>query len=812
MKLVLPLSLLLFLCGRLGAQHRLTGSVQDADGAPVPFANVALYLTADSSLAKVETTDDDGRFRLIDVGPATYDLVITYIGMPELRRAALVMDGDRDLGALALQPAGVELAEATVTARRALVEVKPDRTVFNVEGTINAVGNNGLDLLRKAPGVTVDNNDNINVLSRSGVLLYVDGRRMPLSGDDLSAYLRNLNAEEIDRIDIISNPGARYEAEGNAGIIDIRLKKAVDEGANGSVSTNASQGRYFQGNVTANGNYRNRWVNVYGTAGYGNYASFERMNFDNYQNGLLLHEYMYNTGQNGSYNYRLGADFEVGEHQTVGFLAGGRYNDRTGTMTDVTDINRLVGGTERFDSTLRAGTVMRNDRSQNTYNLNYRSAPANGTVLNVDLDYGRYRNDALTNQVNRYYDAAGDPLSALFNFFDTPTDIDIYTAKADYERPTGPGTLSAGGRLSRVETYNTFLFYEDVPGPEPLRILDRRRSNQFDYTENVYAGYLSYAGQAGERWQYSAGLRVEVTDATGQLTPFQENLLEPPVELNYVSLFPNAGVTYTLDAEKGNTVNLAYGRRINRPDYNVLNPFREQVTQLTFEKGNPNLSPEIVNNIELGYTHAYRYNFKLAYSSTSNQITRLLGPDKDDPRGFYITWDNLATQRIYSFNASAPVQVTEAWNVYVNASASHISNQADYGEGATIDLQVFTYNFFVQNTIKLPWDLTGEIGGYYSGPGVWGGVLRHRPQGAFNVGLQRNFLDGRLTTKLTANDIFYTDRWRGVSEFSGLRSEGTGAYDSRRVAVSLSYNFGNQRVKSRNRKTGLDEAAGRVGD
>ena len=188
-----------------------------------------------------------------------------------------------------------------------------------------------------------------------------------------------------------------------------------------------------------------------------------------------------------------------------------------------------------------------------------------------------------------------------------------------------------------------------------------QRSNQFDYSEDVYAGYLSYAGQLSERWKFTAGLRAEVTDAIGELTPFDINLAEPPVELDYLSFFPNAGLTYALNAQKGNTLNLAYGRRINRPDYNVLNPFRQQLSQLSYERGNPFLRPEIVDNIELGYTHAYRYNLKVAYSNTADQITRLIAPDPVDPRAGFISWDNLATQTVWSANLSAPVQVTEKW-------------------------------------------------------------------------------------------------------------------------------------------------------
>ncbi|WP_420461120.1 TonB-dependent receptor domain-containing protein [Neolewinella sp.] len=809
MRTTLTITLTLLLCTCVRAQFNVIGQVQDAEDQAVAFANVALYATTDSSLVKVETTDDAGVFRMQNVPAATYTLSVTYLGAPELRQAVDVTK-DFDLGVLTLAPAAVELAEATVTAQRALVEVKPDRTVFNVEGTINAVGNTGLDLLRKAPGVTIDNNDNINVLSRSGVLLYVDGRRLPLQGQDLSNYLRNLTAEQIDRIDIITNPGAKYEAEGNAGIIDIRLKKPEDEGANGSLSTNASQGRYFRGGVDASGNYRNRWVNVYGNVGYNSIENFNEMLFDNYQNGLLLDEDNLGRYSGRTANYRLGADFRIGDQHTVGVLVGGRYNDATNLENNETDIFAVTGSTLRFDSTLVAQNVSDSDRGQNTINLNYRYAIADDRSLNVDLDYGRFRNDQLMDQPNRYFDAEGRPLSSLLNYFETPTDIDIYTAKADYEQPLAGGVLSAGTRFSRVRTFNTFLFYAYQDGGLDDRTLDVQRSNQFDYSEDVYAGYLNYAGQLSERWKFTAGLRVEVTDATGELTPFDNKLEEPPVELNYVSYFPNAGLTYALNAQQGNTLNLAYGRRINRPDYNVLNPFRQQLSQLRYERGNPFLNPEIVDNVELGYTHAYRYNLKIAYSSTADQITRLIAPDDDDPRASFISWDNLATQTVWSANLSAPVQVAEKYNIYANLSASYTDNQARYADGGVVDVQVFSYGGFIQNTINLPWGLTGEIGGYFSGPGVWGGVFRYEALGALNVGLQKKFLNDQLNVKLSGNDLFFTSGWRGESEFNGLRSVGSGNWDSRRVGISLSYNFGNQKVKVRDRKSGLEQEAGRV--
>lgn len=798
----LPLCFFLFLlCTGVRAQHLISGQLTDAENAPVAFANVALY--ADSNLVKVETTDDAGLFRLRDVSNGDYVMIATYLGAPDLVKD-LQITSDLDLGVLQMAPTAVELQAATVTARRALVEIKPDRTVFNVEGTINAVGDDGLSLLRKAPGVTVDNNDNINVLSRSGVLVYVDGRRLPLAGAELANYLRNLTAEQIDRIDIITNPGAKYEAEGNAGIIDIRLKKSDNEGANGTANYTVSQGLYLKMNGSVGGNYRNKNFNVFGTVGGNDGRQFSQINFLTFQNGLETLEDTRNFFTWNDVWTRLGTDVFLGDKHTVGFLFQG--STQHGIQTNRSDIEiGQIGGP--VDSILLARSRSDDDNDRMTFNLNYAYDGGKGTTLNVDLDYGRFRRAAFRRQPNVYF--APDRVTALggpTNLFDTPIDIDIYTFKVDYERPVAEGKLQTGVRLSQVGTDNTFLFFDET---DTGVVRDNNQSNQFVYDENVYAAYANYAGKFSEALSYSAGLRAEITDARGDLTAFNGQT-EPPVDLEYVSFFPSAGLTYALNQQKGNSVSLNYGRRINRPDYNVLNPFRIQISELSFELGNPRLNPEIVDNIELGYTLGYRYNFKLAYSKTSNQITRLIGPDPVDPRAGFISWDNLASNEVISFNAALPFTVTPKWDAFVNVSASHINNQADYGDGAVIDLQAFSYTIFTQNTFKLPWKLTGEVGGYFAGPGIWGGVFEYDTSWSLNLGLQRRFLNDQLNVKLAGSDLFFQAFWSGETNFNGQSGTGMGTYDSRRAALSLSYAFGNQKVKSRKRDTGLGADAERV--
>ncbi len=802
---------LLWLCATLSlsAQNAsIRGQLQNKAGEAVSFANVGLYRSADGSLYKAGATDEAGIFEMRGLGAGAYLLKTSALGFDNFEQAGIqLLENQRlELGVLALSATGIQLEEMTVKASRVLVEIKPDRTIFNVEGTINSTGSDAITLLRKAPSVTVDNNDNISVLGRAGVLLYVDGKRLPLTGEDLTNYLQNLPAEQIDRIEIITNPGAKYEAEGNAGIIDIRLKRDQNVGANGSVNATYSQGVYHRANLSGSGNYRNKRFNAFGTAGLGDGAGFNNMDFFSYLNGMVQDETNKRNNEWDNYNYRAGADFFLGEKHTLGLLVSAGNNKRIGR-----GINRITlaqqSTPQLIDSILVATSTENNRRDQQTYNLNYRFDNKKGGSLNVDLDYGNYFNGSKRYQPNRYFNATeNDVLTEIVNSFDTPSDIDILTFQVDGEDKVWGGVMSVGTKFSQVISDNTFLFY-DEPNGAPIR--NDRRSNRFKYDEKVYAAYVNFARPINKKWNFTAGLRAELTDASGDLQAFLPELEEPPVLFNYLSWFPNAGLTW--DLAENHSLALNAGRRINRPDYNVLNPFNNQLSQLSYEKGNPFLRPEIVNNLELGYTLAHRYNFKLGYSRTTDQITRLIAPDTIDPRAGYITWDNLASQTVVSFNVSVPVQIFKWWNVYCNASAAHQDNQADYGEGGVVDVQAFTYNIYQQHTFDMPLGIKGEISGYYSGPGIWGGVFLYESSWGLNLGLQRKFLHDRLNVRLSADDIFYETGWNGYSDFNGLYSKGSGRWDSRRVSLSLGYRFGNDNVKSRKRSTGMETEAGRVG-
>lgn len=790
----------------LAQTYSVSGEVQDEKNQPVPFATIVLKSAADSSLVKADITDENGLFRFDFIKPGSYFLEASYLGYQDVTGPSFsITDKAYNHPPVILTENAQQLDEVVLTAQRSLVEIKSDRTVFNVQGTINAAGENGLNLLRKAPGVLVDNNNSISVLGRAGVLIYVDGKRIPLTGDDLTNYLESLTSEQIDKIDIITNPGSKYEAQGNAGIIDIRLKKDKNLGSNGSLSTTYGHGRYGTGNVNSNGNYRNKLLNSFGGLGYNFGTRWNELKFLTYQNNIRLDEVNYNVSDYQGLNGRWGTDFFINKNHTVGFLVSFQKNSHSSRNQ-----NRNLIGPDRIpvvtDSILVAPNTSTFRRDQATYNINY-SFESGKNRLNVDLDYGTFDSEGRYFQPNYYYNPEEtDIISRFINRYNTPSTIDISTAKADYETELFGGNFGTGAKFSNVTTDNTFLFYNILQNTD---VRNDNRSNQFIYTENVLAGYLNYSKNLDEKWNVSAGLRVENTDATGDLIAFLPELEESPVDFTYTSFFPSAGVVYSHNPN--NVFSVQYGRRINRPDYNVLNPFREQLSELSYSKGNKFLQPEIVNNIEFGYTLGYRYSLKLAYSYTSDQITRLIGPDEIDPRAGFISWDNLAKQTLYSINLSLPFDVTKWWNVFLNLSASYTDNQADYGEGKIVDVQAGTYNIYQQQTFSLGKKWKAEISGWYSGPGVWGGVFLYDPSYSLNLGIQRKFLDDKLNVRLTANDITYQSGWSGVSRFNGQIGYGGGNWDSRRVALSISYDLGNKNVKSRKRNTGMESESKRVG-
>ena len=783
---------------------KISGSLLDDEGKPISYANVILFTLTDSAMVKAEITDDKGVFQMSGIEAGGYWITASFVGLPDFNSEALQVEEGQHLAlpAFRLLPSSNDLSEVTVTATKPLVEVKPDKMVFNVEGSINAQGNTALELLRKSPGVMVDNNDNVMLQGRSGVQIYIDGKPSPLSNSDLAAYLQTLQSSEIEAIEIITNPSSRYDAQGNAGIINIKIKKDKNLGANGNFDAGYSIGKLPQYNAKLSGNYRNKKVNLFGSYGYGEGRNRNLFNMYREQSGLSFDQRNVNLSNWNNHNFRAGADFFINKKSTIGLIANGNVSDFTSNSNSRTPIAVIGSGT--VDSLLLASNRQNGMRSNYNFNLNYAYDGGNGVTWNIDADYGLFENDGDEYQPNRYTDPTGtETYEERIYANETPTSINIYTFKIDLERNLFGGKLGTGIKLSQVNTDNTFDFYNVLNGEY---VLDQNRSNQFEYLENVNAAYLNYSGKFSEKVNFQLGVRAEQTNSEGDLTAFVQSD-EDNVKRSYLDFFPSGGLTF--QANQMNSFQLTYSRRIDRPSYQDLNPFQNRLDELTFEKGNPFLNPQYSHNFQLTHTYKYMYNTSLSYSRTTDLITRIT--DISGTSASFITWLNLAEQDVLSLSVSAPIQITKWWNSYMNLTGSHTSNTADYGDGKVVDLQALSFNAYAQQTFTLPMDMKLELSGWYAAPGIWGGTFETKGMGNVDIGIQKKILDGKANLKVAVSDVFRTNRWSAISQFGALYMKAGGSWDSRRLRVNFSYRFGNDEVKAaRRRNTGLEDEKGRI--
>jgi iron complex outermembrane receptor protein len=806
MKTVAPflLSFLLFSVGLYGQRKaQIYGTISTDDNYPAAYATLILNQAEDSAMVKAGTTDLDGNFDFVEVPSGKYRLNISYVGYRDYQTDVFELEPGtaKEMSNLVLTSQAEEISEIVVTALRPIVEVHPDKTVFNVDGSINATGNTALELLRKAPGVMVDNNDNIMLQGKSGVKVYIDGKPSPLSTADLANYLKSLQSSDIDAIEIITNPSAKYDAEGNAGIINIKLKKDKKLGANANINSSYRVGTYSKYNNSVSFNYRNYDLNV-----FGNYSNFtgKHTNFMHLyreQVGTGFDQFGGHISDNLNHNFRLGTDFFLSKKSTVGILVNGNLSNGNWSSNSRTLISPLLSG--HTENVLLASNSLDYERNNLNFNLNYVYDNGNGTTMNIDGDFGRYRNGGESLQPNFYMNATEDALLEERVFFSlTPTDINIYTFKVDFEKNLGGGKFSAGAKYSRVETDNTYDFF-DVIDDQRIRNIDR--SNNFVYDENVNAGYVMFQKQI-EKWNFSAGLRMEHTHSNGVLT--SEKLIDnTAVERDYIDWFPSGGITFQVN--DNHSVGINYSRRIDRPSYQDLNPFEYKLDELTFEKGNAFLTPQYTNSFSLTHTYKYKLNTTLSYSVTDDLITQIT--DTLDASATFITRVNLARQKTLSLTISYPFSVSKKWDVYANVSAFRTANTADFGSGKTIDIAANTVRIYTQNTFSLPHDFKLELSGFYNSPSLWGGNFEMDAMWGVDAGIQRKFFSDRATLKLAVTDIFHTQQWHGVNQFGGLSMDVSGRWESRQFRMSLSYLLGNNQVKaSRKRSTGLEEEQRRI--
>lgn len=783
------------------AQQNLSsikGKVIDNDNQPIAYTNVALYTATDSSLTKVGYTLADGSFVLPDLEAGKYWLNISFVGFKSYLSDPFDLPENKEVSwpEVKMEATDSELDMVVVQGQVPMLEIKKDRVVFNVEQSINSAGISSLDLLRKSPNVFIDNSGNIRMMGRSGAFVAVNGKIVPLTGGDLDSYLRSLQSDQIEAIELIPDPGAKYDAVGTAGIINIRLKKSTEIGANGTFNSGYSIGNKSRYNASLSGNYRNKSINLYGSYGFNRYQ-------DPYKEEVTIQQgdQFVNLAATGNIDRKIhalrgGIDLNLSPNSIIGFLATGNFTEGLWNVSDRAKFGNVSDGMVDGQLWAESNTII--DRTDLSFNLNYRYANKKGTVLNIDADYAFFENLRNNTQPNEIRDPSGSTLISETTYFSNlPTTIDIKSFKVDFERPLGEGKLGAGLKYSAVGSVNTFDFFQEEEGEF---VLDPTRSNTFFYDEKISAGYLSYSISFGEKVNLLTGLRAEHTRSVGDLQD-QQNTENQVVNRDYLDFFPSLNLEYT--ASENHNWSIGANRRINRPAYQRLNPFQLLLNQLFYSQGNPFLLPEYATAATLTHTFKNTLTSSFTFSHVKNLMTELYLPGEDNVSIY--SFVNLDDQYQYTLNFSAPLTLTDWWETYSTLTAFYIENKAELS-GVSFDEKATAATFSLQNTFTLPKSLSLELTGFYNSPTLWGVNQRLGTIWSVDVGARKSILKNLGSVSVAVSDIFRTNVWPSTSDSPIIYVNEFRVQDTRRLLFTFTYNFGNREIKgSRRRVTGMEE-------
>ena len=800
-------TLYLFACTGIIQAQKIIGSVKNSRQQPVPGATVILHLFTDSSVVKINVADKNGNYIFSPVLPGNYFITTTNVGFSNGHTTTIFFNSnDIILAPVTIESKPERLTEVVMNVKRPMIEVKADKTIFNVEGSINAVGSDAMELLRKAPGVVVDRDDNIIMSGKNGVSVYIDGRPSPLSGTALSAYLRSLPSSSIDAIEIITNPSAKYDAAGNAGIINIKLKKNNIVGTNGTVNTGYSIGKYAKFVNGFSINNRSSHVNLFGNYNYNHATNETNLHVTRTQADTAFDQYSTGTNKIRDHTFKAGMDYFINRHNTLGLIVSGSADNNTMMLYSATPI--IYAPTKFIDRWLVADNKNKTNNRNYNVNINYRHTDSTGCELSMDADYGYYklRSDQL--QPNYYYDASFTNIMTqrIYQML-APSDIFIYSYKTDYEQNFKEGKLGIGGKLSYVNSQNYFDQFDIYTNST---LFDSARSNNFKYTENINAAYINYNKQY-KNFQLQFGLRLENANITGRSMGFkmQGSNWQPydsTFKRNYTDFFPSAAITFNKDPN--NQFGFTYSRRIDRPAYQDLNPFEIKIDEYSYYKGNTELKPQYTNSV--GITHSFHGNLntRLSYSVVKDVFTRLV--DTIELVKSFLIKKNVATQKILSLNINYNFQ-KDWYACFVNLNVFSSHYKADFGQGKTINLGVQSVTANMQQSAKLNKGWTIEMSCFYNSPSIWSGTFRSGSMFGMESGFQKKLFNEKANIKVAVSDIFHTMVWNGTSDFVGQHLVAEYRWESQLFKVNFSYHFGNTEVKAaRQRRTIADEEGKRV--
>jgi len=604
----------------------------------------------------------------------------------------------------------------------------------------------------------------------------------------------------------MTNPSSKYDAAGNAGIINIVMKKNQNMGLNGSVSLSLGQGVYPKQNAGLNLNYRKNKINLFGNYNQSYRQSFNTLdlvrNFrknDSIQNVFRQKSQFYYPYL--THTFKAGADFFATKKTTIGILINGTISDGTTTGSNTTDI---YNGSDKLLSSVITNSKIIEKFSNYTSNINYKHTfDSTGRELTIDVDYARFNevNNQNISSNYKYYNGKGDSLGVQRG--DLPSYINIFTAKADYVHPINKKSkFETGWKLSYVNTDSDVKYFISIGDFERN---DTSRSNHFQYEEHINAAYTNYNIEH-KKFTFQFGLRAEQT-----LAYLRQLIKSSSLTRTYFQVFPTVFIRQKIS--KNHSMVYSYSRRIDRPNYQDLNPFTFYIDPYTYQKGNSYLRPQLTNLVEVSHTYKDMITTTLNYSRTNYLIIDLL-KQNDAKRTTFQTKDNLGTSENLGIAISAPIPIFKWWNSnnYVNVFYNHYFGSFSNADtlNSPFDRSKVAYTFNSTNTFTIGKGWSAELSGFYQSSNL-NGTITFLPMYMMSAGIQKQVFNKKGSIKLNIRDMFNWQRFRGNVNYQNIDAGIVNHWDNRVTTLSFNYRFGKSTVAaSRNRKTGLEDEKNRV--
>jgi len=767
-------------------KHKLSSVVVDENGNAVPFANVIVFDQQDSSLVKGGATNMDGKFSF-QLENGTYYLQISFLSYQSKQMSGLEIEGrDLALEPISLKPNTKILEEVEVVAERSQMELKLDKRVFNVDKNLANAGANAAEILDNLPSVQVDVEGNVSLRGSQNVRVLIDGKPSSITGSSTSDVLRQFQGNMIERVEVITNPSARYDAEGEVGIINIILKKEKQKGLNGSVEAVAGYPDNYR--ASFNLNYRSKKTNFFTSYGGayrrspGGGESFQR--FENADTSYLFRSENERERGGLSQNFRLGADYFIDDKNTITVAGLYRYSDELNLSTyeyrDLFSNNELYRLVVREDEEEETGQNLEGS-------INYtRTYDDEDKKLTFDFQWSE-SDDLEESDIEETSTLSDEILEQQTSNLEANRTILI---QSDFIQPVREnGLFETGFRTTLRTIQNEYFVKQRLSPSDPFEILGDF-NNDFLYTENIYAAYLMFGNEV-DRFSYQLGLRGELSDIATEL-----RLTDEGNSWEYFNLFPSAHFTYQL--ENGDDFQLSYSRRINRPRYRLLMPFQTFSDARNLWGGNPNLQPEFTDSYELGYLKYFSKGSLFSsvyYRYRTGVIERItVADDQGFLRRFPV---NLSTENNFGFEFNGSYDFSEKFNMNASMNIFRAITEGAF-EDQVLENDVVTMSTRLIAMMEIMPKTNLQFNARYEAPqSTTQG--RRKSLYTFDLSLSKEVMQGKGTLVASVRDLLNSRVRRSVVETEEIFTETEFQWRARQFLLSFTYRINEKKRGGRGR-------------